>query len=79
MSKFEQIKERYARGFITDTQLSRYLALGVIDQEQYDEIYAIKHPVEEVVEEVVEPTEPTEEPTTEEPTTEEVMEEPTEE
>ena len=68
MSKFEQIKERYARGFITDTQLSRYLALGVIDQEQYDEIYAIKHPVE--VEEVVEPTEPTEEPT-EEPTTEE--------
>ena len=54
MSKFEQIKERYSKGFITDTQLLRYLALGVIDEEQYDEIYAIKHPVEEVVEEETE-------------------------
>ncbi len=48
MNKYEQIIERYAKGYITDTQLLRYLALNAITQEQYDEIYLIKHPVEVV-------------------------------
>lgn len=47
MNKYEQIKARYANGFITDAQLERYYKLGVLTQEQYEEIYAIKHPAEE--------------------------------
>ena len=43
---FERIKERYLKNYITDTQLERFKALGVITQEQYDELYALKHPVE---------------------------------
>ena len=43
MSKYEQIKERYSQGFITDSQLERYYKLGVLTEEQYKEIYAIKH------------------------------------
>ena len=35
---FEQIKERYKKHYITDAQLLRFLQLGVITQEQYDEI-----------------------------------------
>ncbi len=43
---FERIKERYLKNYITDTQLERFKALGIITQEQYDELYALKHPVE---------------------------------
>lgn len=41
--KFEKIKERYEKNYITDTQLARFLELGVITQEQYDTLYAEKH------------------------------------
>lgn len=58
MDKYNEIKNRYSQGFITDAQLERYFNLNVITQEQYDEIYAIKHPVVEVtVEETVEEVE----------------------
>ena len=43
---FEKIKERYLKNYITDSQLERFKALGVITQEQYDELYALKHPAE---------------------------------
>lgn len=35
---FEQIKERYNKHYITDAQLLRFLQLGVITEEQYNEI-----------------------------------------
>ncbi len=44
--KAEQIKNRYVLGYVTDEQLLRYFQLGVITQAEYDEIYALKHPVE---------------------------------
>lgn len=40
------IKERYMKNYITDSQLGRFKALGIITQEQYDELYAMKHPAE---------------------------------
>ena len=43
---YERIKERYIKNYITDAQLERFKALGVITQEQYDELYEMKHPVE---------------------------------
>ena len=43
---YERIKERYLKNYITDAQLIRFKDLGVITQEQYDELYALKHPVE---------------------------------
>ena len=43
---YERIKERYLKNYITDSQLERFKTLGVITQEQYDELYALKHPVE---------------------------------
>ena len=43
---FERIKERYLKNYITDAQLERFKALGIITQEQYDELYALKHLVE---------------------------------
>ena len=43
---FERIKERYLKNYITDNQLERFKALGIITQERYDELYALKHPVE---------------------------------
>ena len=46
---FEIIKERYMKNYITDSQLGRFKDLGVITQEQYDELYALKHPAEAVV------------------------------
>ena len=44
---FERIKERYLKNYITDSQLGRFRDLGVITQEQYDELYALKHPAEQ--------------------------------
>lgn len=42
-SKAYMIKTRYGKGFVTDNQLSRYLELGAITQEEYDEIYVTRH------------------------------------
>lgn len=42
-NKYEQIKSRYEKGFVTDEQLTRYKELGVITEEEYNEIYSIKH------------------------------------
>ena len=44
---YERIKERYLKNYITDAQLIRFKDLGVITQEQYDELYAMKHPSEQ--------------------------------
>ena len=44
---FERIKERYLKNYITDSQLERFKALGVITQEQYTELYEMKHPAEQ--------------------------------
>ena len=46
---YEKIKERYLKNYITDSQLERFNALGVITAEQYDELYEMKHPAETVV------------------------------
>lgn len=35
---YEKIKERYLKHYVRDDQLARYVALGVISQEQADEI-----------------------------------------
>ena len=43
---YERIKERYMKNYITDSQLERLKTLGVITQEQYDELYEMKHPAE---------------------------------
>ena len=43
---YERIKERYIKNYITDTQLERFKTLGVISEEQYAELYALKHPAE---------------------------------
>ena len=43
---YERIKERYLKNYITDSQLERFKALGVITEAQYDELHALKHPVE---------------------------------
>lgn len=46
-SKAKQIKSRYEKGYVTDTQLARYMELGVITADEYEEIYKTKHPEEE--------------------------------
>lgn len=52
MSKYEIIKERYIKGYVTDEQLEKYWQLGVLTEEQYWEIYYTKHErPEEVLEE----------------------------
>ena len=43
---YERIKERYLKNYITDRQLERFKALGIITEEQYAELYSLKHPVE---------------------------------
>ena len=44
---YEKIKERYLKNYITDAQLVRFKDLGIITAEQYDELYALKHPAEQ--------------------------------
>lgn len=46
-SKAEKIKERYLLGYITEEQLIKYKELGVITEEEYQEIYEAKHGEEE--------------------------------
>lgn len=48
---YENIRERYLKNYITDAQLDRFLALGVITQKQRDALYAEKHPAEQAEEE----------------------------
>lgn len=38
----EKLKERYLKHYIRDDQLDRYVALGVITQEQAEEIKMVK-------------------------------------
>ena len=45
-SKAEQVKARYEKNYVRDDQLLRYLELGAITKEEYDEIYATRHSVE---------------------------------
>ena len=52
--KAEQVKTRYEKGYVRDDQLKRYLELGAITQEEYDEIYAIRHQYDMVTEETKE-------------------------
>ena len=44
---YERIKERYLKNYITDSQLERFKALGVITEAQYTELYELKHPAEQ--------------------------------
>ena len=39
---FEKIKERYEKHYIRDDQLARYVSLGVISQEEADEIQGLE-------------------------------------
>ena len=39
---FEKIKERYEKHYIRDDQLARYVILGVISQEEADEIQGLE-------------------------------------
>ena len=41
---YERIKERYLKNYITDAQLERFKALGIITEAQYTELYEMKHP-----------------------------------
>ena len=45
-AKAQKIKERYEQSYVTDAQLDKYKQLGVITDEEYAAIYAIKHPAE---------------------------------
>ena len=44
INKFEEIKNRYLQGFITDVQLEKYFTLGILNQEEYNQVYGIRHP-----------------------------------
>ena len=37
---YERIKERYLKNYITDAQLERFKALGIITEAQYTELFA---------------------------------------
>lgn len=55
-AKAQKIMDRYEQSYVTDAQLAKYLQLGVITEDEYAAIYAIKHPAENdegVTEEVV--------------------------
>lgn len=39
---FEKLKERYEKFYIRDDQLARYVSLGVITQEQANEIMGLE-------------------------------------
>lgn len=42
-AKAQKIMDRYTQSYVTDSQLERYLDLGVISEEEYAAIYAVKH------------------------------------
>lgn len=41
---YETIRDRYLKNYITDAQLLRFVTLGIITQDQYNALYAEKHP-----------------------------------
>ncbi len=41
---FERIRDRYSKYYITDDQLGRYVALGVITEAQAAEIRVVRDP-----------------------------------
>lgn len=43
MTTFERLKDRYDKHYIRDDQLARYVTLGVITQEQADEIKGLEN------------------------------------
>lgn len=43
-TKATKIMEHYLKNYVTDVQLAKYLALGVITQDEYNYIYSTKHP-----------------------------------
>lgn len=45
---YEQIKTRYEKGYITDSQLDRYVALEVITAEQAEQIKTGVNPTDAV-------------------------------
>lgn len=44
-NKYEEIRERYNKKYVTPTQLDRYLNLGVVTKEQYNEILGIQEDI----------------------------------
>lgn len=44
---YEIIKVRYLKNYIRDDQLVRFRDMGIITEEQYAELYALKHPSEQ--------------------------------
>ena len=40
---YEKIKDRYARYYVTDAQLDRYVTLGVITAQQAEEIRSTRN------------------------------------
>lgn len=40
---YEKIRERYLKHYITDAQLIRFKALGILTEAQYDTLFAEKH------------------------------------
>lgn len=39
---YERVKERYMKYYVTDVQLARYVSLGVVTEEQAEEIKATR-------------------------------------
>ena len=46
-ARAQKIKERYEQSYVTESQLERYFQLGVITEEEYEAIKAIKRPIDE--------------------------------
>lgn len=44
------VADRYRKNYITDTQLDRFVTLGIITQAQRDELYAEKYGLPQAVE-----------------------------
>lgn len=40
---YEKIKARYAKGYVTDSQLMRYISLGVLTEKQAEKIKALEN------------------------------------
>lgn len=39
---YERLKDRYIKHYVTDVQLARYVSLGVVTEEQAEEIKALR-------------------------------------
>ena len=44
---YEIIKVRYLKNYIRDDQLVRFRDMGIITEEQYAELYEMKHPADQ--------------------------------